>query len=484
MKSVAALLLLCIQCINIVCSRTVYVASSNTGIWMYNQNEDGSLQYLSNPVRAATNFLAAHPNGKYLYATSTDNNTYTAYQVRGASLTKLNDVPSSDNKGSGVAHVSIHPSGKMMFGANYDEGSFVSFNITDDGYLQQRIFFNVPGTGSKGNWNRQQGPHAHMITTTPNHKYVVGLDLGADRIWMWKYDPSSLTPSAPNQFIAPLGSGPRHIAFSPKGQYAYVVTELGCTVMVFNYAEGVLQLVQTISTVPSGTNGVLAGEIRVHPSGNFVYVSNRWSNTNNIAVFSVDPNNGNLRIVNWMASGGTSPRGLNLCPSGKYLYAANEYADGNGNSLFVFRIDQNSGTLTLTNSYPNGGGCLDVEFSPETIHDFIINESNNIIIDIIESSDHIVNDIIAADHIFHPLHIEIHDDLIFVELFASVCAGRCQGESCCPTPSGPQCYQPSVYSCSADDLGKYQLCPKGLSSCGSACYSTSQYKCKNGFLTV
>jgi len=363
-------LLLCLLAVS--SARQVYVGSLGSGIWIFSQNGDGTLNQLSNPVQSSSGFLALHPNGKNLFATGAGDK-YISYGIDGSNLIQYNDLPGHDGQECWTTHVSVHPDGKTLFGANYKDGSFVAFSLWDNGALNKRIFLEIPGQGSRGdktNQHRQDGPHAHMIVASPNPNFIIGMDLGADKIWVWRYNSTGIRANSPKSFDVALGSGPRHIAFSPNGNYAYVVDEIACTVLVlkFNKDAGTFSQVQVISSLPKqqqGDGSISAGEIRVHPSGNFVYVTNRNGPSDSIGIFSINATDGTVTPVSWEPSRARSPRGLNLCPSGKYLYVANENADWSGNSLFAFAIDQFSGKLSLIGSYSTGGSCSDVEFSVE-----------------------------------------------------------------------------------------------------------------------
>jgi len=365
MRSSTTLLLLCL--FTSVVSLNVYVGSLNTGIWIYKQNDDGRLTYVSNPEKTSSGFLAL--SGNNLYATGAGDQ-YVAYSLTdgGTGLKRLNSLPGHDGQECWTTHVSVHPNGRFIFGANYKDGSFVSFSLNSDGSLKQRTFLGTPGVGSHGDQtsqHRQDGPHAHMIVTSPDPNFVIGMDLGADRIWTWSFNQSTGEMKQFGRFKAPLGSGPRHIAFSPNGTFAYVVDEIGRTVLVLAFKAGKFAQVQklpSLDTDQQNDASISAGEIRMHPSGKFVYVTNRNGPSNNIGVFAVDQSSGKLTGVQWVWSHGGSPRGMNVDPTGKFLYVANENANDQGQNLFAFSVDQNTGKLTLLEGYSTGGSGSDVEF--------------------------------------------------------------------------------------------------------------------------
>jgi len=362
MKSLFLLSYLCT-----VSALQVYVGSLGSGIWIYSQGSDGKLKFISNPEKTSSGFLAIHGNN--LYATGA-NDQYVSYSLgQNGSLKRLNSKPGHDGNECWATHVSIHPTGKYLFGANYKDGSFISWTLNSNGSLEKRILLDTPGTGSKGDktdQHRQDGPHAHMILASPDPSFIVGMDLGADRIWVWKFNETTGEINRYSRFKAYLGSGSRHIAFSPtKPQFAFVVNEIACTVLALSFHKGYFWQTQSISSLQQDQQGdasISAGEIRVHPNGKFLYVTNRNGPSNNIGAFLINQNNGTLTPIDWVWSHAVSPRGMNIDPSGKYLYVANENTDNNGNSLFLFKIDQDTGKLNMIEGYNTGGSCSDVEF--------------------------------------------------------------------------------------------------------------------------
>jgi len=237
--------------------------------------------------------------------------------------------------------------------ANYTSGSVAVFPIHDEGSLGDASA-SVQHTGHGTNPERQEGPHAHSINLGSDNRFAMVDDLGLDELLVYKFDSAkgSLTPSDPPFAKLDPGSGPRHFALHPSGKFAYVVSEMKGTVTVFsnNAKTGALQPLQTISTLPKDFTGSIEdAEIEVHPSGKFVYASNR-GDANSIAVYAIDPNKGTLTTVEIAPTQGKTPRSFEIDPTGQLLFAANEKS----NNLVVFRIDQKTGHLTPT------GQVLDV----------------------------------------------------------------------------------------------------------------------------
>jgi len=197
------------------------------------------------------------------------------------------------------------------------------------------------------NPHRQEGPHAHSVTLDAAGRFVFAADLGIDKIMVYRLaEPSGvLEPHEPPSVSLTPGSGPRHFAFHPNGRFAYVINELSNTVAVFAYdaVAGKLNQAQTVNTLPEDFQGNNStAEVRVHPSGRFVYGSNRGHDS--IAVFQADAETGRLTPAGHAATGGKTPRNFNIDPSGRYLLAANQ---DTGN-VVAFAIDAVTGALTAT----------------------------------------------------------------------------------------------------------------------------------------
>jgi len=170
--------------------------------------------------------------------------------------------------------------------------------------------------------------------------------LGLDQTVVYKFDAKgSLVPNGAQFGRADAGAGPRHFALHPNGRFGYVVNEMGSDVSVFAFdgAGGVLHPVETISTIPKGfAEHNDDAEIAIHPSGKFLYASNRGHDS--IAVFTVDSNTGHLTVVEYVPTQGKIPRSFEIDPTGSLLFAENQKS----NDIVVFRIDQQTGQLTPT----------------------------------------------------------------------------------------------------------------------------------------
>ncbi len=321
---------------------------------VYVSDFDSGSGALSEPRIAASverpNFLELHPSGDSLYVCSRGDGPeglLIAYRIDRTTgqLTKINQQPTG---GVGPAHVNVTKDGKTAAVANYTSGSTASFRIGADGRLAARTSV-IQHEGSSVDPRRQAGPHSHSVNFSPDDRFVISADLGLDQLLVYKVDPatSALIPNDPPFATVPPGSGPRHFTFHPSGRYAYAINEMGNTVSVFawNAQAGELTPIQTISTLPEGyTEASHTAEVLVHPSGKFLYGSNRGHDS--IAVFSINQSTGKLTPVEREPVQGKTPRNFRLSPEGQWLFAANQATD----EVVVFRIDQATGELTPTST--------------------------------------------------------------------------------------------------------------------------------------
>ena len=324
---------------------------------------------LSVPTLAAEieqpSFLALHPNKRFLYAVNETGEgrrgtgQVTAFAIGAdGKLTQLNQQPS---RGSAPCHLVVDRTGKTLLLANYGGGSVAAFPIGPDGRLGESSAF-VQHSGSSTNPQRQKAPHAHSINLDAANRFAVAADLGLDKVLVYRFDAAkgTLAPNEPPSTSVKAGSGPRHFAFHPNGRNAYVINEMASTVTAFQYdaAQGVLKEVQTLSTLPkSYTGDTSTAEVQVHPSGKFLYGSNRGHDS--IAVFAIEAN-GTLRYVENTSTGGKTPRNFGISPDGKYLLAANQQT----NNVVVFRIDPKSGHLSSTGNTLEVPSPVCVKFLP------------------------------------------------------------------------------------------------------------------------
>lgn len=312
-------------------------------------------------------FLAFHPDLPRIYAVSElwqtdgpDRGAVTAFAIDDASG-ELRELNQEAVGGAGPCHLAVSPSGRFLVTANYGSGSTSVLPLDEEGRLRPRSCV-VQHEGSGPNEARQKGPHAHQTLFAPGGELLLVPDLGIDQVLLYRLDETAgrLFASTPPAVAVPPGSGPRHCAYHPSGKFLYVVNELASTVSVFECSDDVpLRLTQTISTLPPGFDGQnTTAEIEVHPSGRFVYASNRGHDS--IAAFAVDSATGKLREIGQFPSAGRVPRNFAIAPGGRFLLAANQDTD----NVVVFAIDQDSGKLQPTEASVQVGAPVCVVFRP------------------------------------------------------------------------------------------------------------------------
>jgi len=328
-----------------------HVDGKGEGVYVYEMNkETGALRYLStSDALISPSYLAVHENGKWVYAVNEFNGgedefasvTALEYNSEDHSLNYLNEVGSM---GQYPCYVSIDNTGKFVMAANYVGGSVALFPINEEGMLENYTSYKK----HEGNSThpRQDAAHAHQIIQHPTQDWVIAVDLGADRTYEYELDTLSQTLNYVGDYPnSPRMSGPRHLAFHPTMEIAYMLNELIGTVEVYQTVDSVRmrRTTQMISTQLEGDNREPASAaIKVHPSGKFLYASNRGE-LNEIVVFSIDENGG-LSLVGRQSTIGLTPRDFEIDPSGRFLLAANQDTD----TIVTFAIDQDTGMLSET----------------------------------------------------------------------------------------------------------------------------------------
>lgn len=328
-----------------------YTGGKSQGI--YRAGFDSESGRLDQPELAAKtqspSFLALHPRQPWLYAVGESSSIGPARQGgvsawrinKNGSLTLLNEQPSG---GGGPCHLSLDSRGRCVLVANYGSGSVSAFPVESDGRLGPAGSV-IQHQGSSVDKRRQAGPHAHHVITDAKDRFALACDLGLDKVLVYRLNAAKalLQPNDPASGSVPPGAGPRHLVFDRGGRFVFVVNEMGSSITSFAYdsTRGTLRALNTVSTLPTGwTSQTSCAEIQLHPSGDFLYASNRGHDS--IAVFSV--RDGNLTPVGHSSTQGKTPRHFALDPSGKWLLAENQDSD----NVVVFRVDKRSGQLSAT----------------------------------------------------------------------------------------------------------------------------------------
>lgn len=342
-----------------------YTGAKSQGI--YKARFDTATGHLDEPELAARTsspiFLALHPNQRILYAVShpgaDQNGTLESYAIGPCGTLNLLDRHSSN--GVCPCHLTVDSTAQCVLVAHYLSGNVATFPLLPDGRL------GGPGTvvqhRGAGPHPCQTGPHAHFISPDPDQHFALACDLGTDQVLVYRFDPARglLEPNDPPAVAVKPGSGPRQLAFHPGGDRVYLINEIASTLVVFAYDPrfGILKELQTLSTLPAGFSGDNSGaHVAVHPSGRFVYGSNRGHDS--IGVFAVDPESRQLSLIGYHSTHGKSPRHFALDPSGKWLLVENQQTD----HIVVFRVDAATGRLTATGQEVKMGSPVCALFVP------------------------------------------------------------------------------------------------------------------------
>ncbi len=329
---------------------TQTVTGTSKGIYAWHWNaENGDLRLAGLAAESENpTFLALAPGGKYLYASNEIANfegrksgavSAFAVDLEASRLQPINQVSS---EGAGPANVAVDHTGRSAFCANYGGGSATSFYLSPNGQISDAVsHFQYHGHGP--NPQRQEAPHAHRVTVSPDDRYLLVNDLGLDCIHIYHLDAETakLTPGEPARWNASPSSGPRALRFHPNGRVAYCVCEMASTVDVLEWSpqHGTFRQVQSISLIPADYRGPTRGcDIVLDRAGHFAYAANRDYDC--LVSFSVD-RNGQLTMLARSSCGGKIPRHLALDPTEKWLLVANEDSD----NIAVFARDEKSGRL-------------------------------------------------------------------------------------------------------------------------------------------
>jgi len=310
-------------------------------------------------------FLTASADGRFVYAVNETEDfggdksgSVTAFSVDEGTgrLTRLN-VQSTH--GAAPCHLTLDRTGKFLAVANYTGGNFVVFPVKPDGSLGPSAS-SLTNPGSGPNRARQDGPHAHDVVFDRTNAFLLGVDLGLDKVHIYNFVAATgaVTPHAPAFATVPPGSGPRHLAWHPDGRRLFVINELLSTIASFTWAPGIgaLSPVASVSTLPAGWTGENStAEIAVHPNGRFVYGSNRGHDS--VAIFSIGADS-RLTPIGHEATRGRTPRNFTIDPTGRWLVAGNQ----DTNTLAVFAIDAVTGKLTPTGPLADVGAPVSILF--------------------------------------------------------------------------------------------------------------------------
>ncbi|CAJ9638901.1 6-phosphogluconolactonase [Burkholderia pseudomallei] len=335
-----------------------YTGSGSDGIYVYRFDTDsGRVSPVSSAKAENPSYLVASRDGRHVYAVNELPGDAGPASVRGgvsafdfdAKTGALKFVNRVSAQGNDPCYLSLSPDGRYLVVANYSVasdpgGSFSVFPVEATGALGAAVL-NVHHEGTGPVKGRQDGAHVHSTVFSPDGKYLFVQDLGADKLYSYRYTPDGsrglIGPTESRYTLAKAGSGPRHLVFGANGRFAYVTNELNASVDVYRYDDGRLAHVETgPMTAPGFAGKVGGGALHLSPDGRFLYATNR-GDANDIVIYAVNAADGKLTLVGRQSSLGKTPREFAIDPSGKWLIVGNQDSD----SMFVFRRDIASGRL-------------------------------------------------------------------------------------------------------------------------------------------
>jgi 6-phosphogluconolactonase len=349
------------------------VSNGSAGIYRFHWNTaTGSLSDIRAAGTASSpSFLAMHPNGRFLYAVneggSAEADRITAFAIdRSDASGQLRDLGSVSSMGKGPCHLSLDSDAQWLFVANYRSGSIAVYPIRSDGTLGE-AHQTIQQQDTAASDGSRKTPHAHEILQSPDGRFVLSVDLGLDRVFVYRFDAvgGSLTANDPPALQFPPGAGPRHVVFSKDARKLYVLTELTAQLFTLRWdaAHGSLTQLAETSVLPPGYAGQPSGaELALSADGRFLYASDR-AQSNSIAAFRLAPD-GIPTPIGSVASGGKTPRFIVIDPSGRFLLSAHQ----DSNDIVVFRIDPASGALRRQSGLAEIPAPVDIVFARPIPH--------------------------------------------------------------------------------------------------------------------
>lgn len=314
------------------------------GIHVYSFNTETGHSIFRSKTLGIKNpsYLAVSKDKKNLYSVSeVSNGTIQAFSFN-AKTGELGFLNSVSSGGDGPCYVSVNDKKDLVFAANYGSGSLAAIRVEKNGSLNpeiQKIQHEVSA-------DSEEKPHVHSVVLTPEGQYLFAADLGIDQVKAYEINLASsqaLMPAKIPYTSVNKGGGPRHLTFHPNGKYAYLILEMGASIVGFDYKDGKLETKQTITMLTPEFKGIVeAADIHISPDGKFLYGSNR-ADANEIVIYSI-AQNGMLKYAGRQSTNINTPRNFAIDPSGHFLLVANS----GSNEIIIFNRDKKSGLITPT----------------------------------------------------------------------------------------------------------------------------------------
>ncbi|ANH81245.1 6-phosphogluconolactonase [Niabella ginsenosidivorans] len=318
--------------------------STSKGIYIYSFNkQDGSLEQVSMISTTNPSYQVVAKDQKTVYSvneTAAGKISAFAFDAASKQLSLLNTV---ESLGDDPCYLELDQTGRWLFCSNYSSGSFSIYAIQPDGSLGPLSQF-IKHAGHGPDTSRQEGPHVHSTTISPDNHFLFVCDLGTDQITSYPFDAATGKVDTAATFITNTtpGTGPRHIALSKNGRFLYNVTEMGGTVSAYALTNGKLQLLQTEDQLKAEKGKAAGADIHFSPNGKFLYVSQRSNST--IEIYKANRKNGKLSFAGTQSTNGNFPRNFTIGPSGTWLLAANQKSD----NITIYKVNKRTGLLTAT----------------------------------------------------------------------------------------------------------------------------------------
>jgi 6-phosphogluconolactonase len=314
---------------------------TSEGIYVYDYNSKDAVAQLKSTTKAANpSYVALSKDQRFIYAVNETGSTSTvsafSFNKKTGQLSLLN---TRSSEGADPCYVLVDE--QNVFLANYSGGTIAVYGRNADGSLTKPKQV-LKHTGKSIDPKRQLSAHVHQVQFTPDKKYLIANDLGEDQLYIYAYHPRSAKVLTQKAIIkTTAGAGPRHLAFTPNGKFAYLAHEFTGTVSAYAYSNGTLKKIQELGSIEAGFKGAVdAADIHVSADGKFLYESNR-GDANTVAVYNISPN-GRLKLVEIVSTLGKGPRNFAIEPSGNFLLVAHQYTD----EVVIFNRNRTTGKLT------------------------------------------------------------------------------------------------------------------------------------------